>query len=142
MVSWSEWCPIELATTTAPSAPGVYQVRLGETGPIVYVGMAGERNGKGIRGRLRIYRTGKGAVSGLGEAAFNRALAEPQWIRDRLREAEAGRPLTAKEWARAALDHWDLHVCWAATADRDSALKLERSVIRAMHGQPLWNVRR
>lgn len=35
--------------------------------------MTGERKGNGLRGRLAIYASGKGASSGLGEHAFDRA---------------------------------------------------------------------
>jgi hypothetical protein len=44
--------------------PGVYLAREGQDGPIVYVGMAGELRGEGIRGRLNVYSSGKGVVSG------------------------------------------------------------------------------
>lgn len=50
--------------------PGAYMARTGETGPLVYMGMAGERRGRGVRGRLETYQRGKGAVSGLGEACL------------------------------------------------------------------------
>ncbi|GHE88613.1 hypothetical protein GCM10017786_20770 [Amycolatopsis deserti] len=66
-------------------------------GTIVYAGMAGERSGRGIRGRLAVYASGKGAVSGLGEAAFNRALANPVWACARLAALEAGQVQTGKQ---------------------------------------------
>jgi hypothetical protein len=43
--------------------------------------MAAERRGQGIRGRLTVYRRGRAAVSGLGEAAMDRALRDPDWLR-------------------------------------------------------------
>jgi hypothetical protein len=55
--------------------PGVYLARQGDHDDLVYVGMAGERRGQGIKGRLIVYSRGKAAVSGLGEAALDRALA-------------------------------------------------------------------
>jgi hypothetical protein len=87
---WSPWIPMADAVATAPLAPGVYMAREGATGPVVYVGMAGERRGRGLRGRLTVYRRGKGMVSGLGEAAMDRALADPAWLRVRLEEVQSG----------------------------------------------------
>ncbi|GLX50853.1 hypothetical protein Shyhy01_38030 [Streptomyces hygroscopicus subsp. hygroscopicus] len=74
-----------------PQMPGVYLAKRGAAGPLVYVGMAGERQGEGLRGRLRRYTSGKALASGLGEAVFDRALVDPQWRRERLAEAETGR---------------------------------------------------
>lgn len=74
---WSRWIPISEAVQSAPTVPGVYMARLGPAGSVVYVGMAGERRGKGLRGRLGAYVRGKGLVSGLGEAVMDRALADP-----------------------------------------------------------------
>ena len=76
-LQWAPWLLFEEAVRVAPREPGVYVARERPTGQIVYIGMAGERRGQGIRGRLRIYLTGKAAVSGLGEAALDRALADP-----------------------------------------------------------------
>jgi hypothetical protein len=89
-----------------------------------------------------VYASGKGAVSGLGEAAFNRALADPVWVTQRLTELEAGEARRATSWARAAIDRADLRVRWACVADRAAAVVLERRVIATLHGMPLWNVRR
>ena len=108
-------------------------------GPIVYVGMAGERRGKGVRDRLRVYTTGKGLVSGLGEAAMDRAVADGAWLRERLAEVDAGHRERAKLWGRAALERADLHVRWATVADRTAALALERSVLDAVGSEELWN---
>jgi len=76
----------------------VYLAREGLYGPIVYVGMAGERRGQGIRGRLNVYGRGKALVSGLGEAVMDRALANVHWLRERLADVEHGRPARAKAW--------------------------------------------
>lgn len=107
---------------------------------VVYVGSAGERRGQGLRGRLRVYSTGKGLVSGLGEAAFDRALADPEWVRARLREIEDGSPRRAKEWGRLAIERADLEVRWTTAADKKSAEALEERVIAQHEG--LWNRRR
>lgn len=142
LANWSPWFRFADAVAQAPLSPGVYMVRSGSDGPLVYVGMAGERRGRGLRGRLAVYASGKGAVSGLGEAVFNQALMTPTWVCERLAELEAGNPSTAKGWARAALDAADLYVRWACTSDRAAANVLERNVLERLSAVPLWNVRR
>lgn len=138
--AWSPWVPFADSVDAAPRTPGVYLARR-RNGQLVYVGMAGERRGMGIRGRLHVYATGKAAVSGLGEAAFNRALADPEFVRARLAELDACHPAPAQAWARAALNHADLEVCWASTPDRRSALDLEQQVATRARGRGLWNIR-
>lgn len=131
------------ALSSAPRLPGVYLAREGVVGPVVYVGMAGERAGgkrpEGLRGRLSVYLTGKGLASGLGEAILDRALADPAWLRERLAEVEAGEPMRAKAWGQAALARADLHIRWAVTEDKASALDLERRCLDALAGDALWN---
>lgn len=131
--------PFVEATVSAPRLPGVYLARQGTDGGLVYVGMAGERRGQGIRGRLAVYRRGKGAVSGLGEAVLDRALADAQFIQERLDELLAGRPKRAALWAQDAFGWADLHVRWAVTPDRPAAVALERAVLNAAQAMPLWN---
>jgi hypothetical protein len=133
---WSPWHPLVAAVTLAPLQPGVYLARQGFAGPVVYVGMAGERRGQGIRGRLKIYSSGKGLASGLGEAVFDRALADADWLRERLTEVEAETPRRAKDWGKAALAWADVQVCWTTTTGRVSALLLETAVLRALSGRP------
>ena len=70
LADWSSWAPLIESVADAPTAPGVYMARERHSGQVVYVGMAGERSGRGLRGRLRVYLSGKAAVSGLGEAAI------------------------------------------------------------------------
>lgn len=123
---WSPWMSFAEALARAPRDPGVYMAREGRGGPIVYVGMAGERRGQGIRGRLRVYASGKALTSGLGEAVADRAFADPAWLRQRLAEATAGSPRRAIEWGREAFLRADLYVRWATTADKVSASELER----------------
>ena len=139
LAEWSAWVPLAVAREVAPTVPGVYLARRGQDGPIVYVGMAGERRGRGIRGRLNVYSSGKGLVSGLGEAAMDRALADPTWLRERLHEVEQGHPMRAKAWGQAALTRADLHIRWTATGDRSSALALEQAVLRTLADVQLWN---
>jgi hypothetical protein len=92
--SWSAW--VSLSNAEVPRQPGVYLARQGAAGPVVYVGMAGERSGQGLRGRLRRYTSGKALASGLGEAVFDRALADANWLRERLAEVETSRPTGAR----------------------------------------------
>lgn len=131
--------PFAEACTAAPRRPGVYLAREGLDGPIVYVGMAGERRGQGIRGRLNVYRRGKALVSGLGEAVMDRALADTGWLHERLAEVEQGRPMRATAWGQAAIVRANLHVCWAITVDGRSASELERAVLLALESGELWN---
>ncbi len=109
---------------------------------IVYVGMAGERGGAGLRGRLGIYASGKAIASGLGEAIFDRALADAGWLNERVGEVRAGEPKRAKDWGKAALAWADLEVRWATTADKHTAADLERAVMRDLPQENLWNRRR
>lgn len=142
MAVWSEWVPFD-QVGSAPRSPGVYMARLGPDGLVVYVGMAGERTGggspKGIRGRLGVYASGKGMVSGMGEAAADRALADPAWLRERLAEVEDGSPMRATEWARAAMARPGLYVRWTITGDKGTALDLEKRVERLFPAGQLWN---
>jgi hypothetical protein len=89
---WSPWLAFTDALTGAPRLPGVYLFRAPRTGQVVYAGMAGERVGsgrpQGVRGRLSVYRTGKGAVSGFGEAALDRALSDPEWVAGQLQHLQ------------------------------------------------------
>jgi hypothetical protein len=107
LADWSNWVPFS-AVGTAPRVPGVYRVREGAAGPLVYIGLAGPRAGSGVpqglRGRLMVYRSGKALTSGLGEALADRAFADPVWLRQRLEEAEAGCPLRARDWGRATIE--------------------------------------
>ncbi len=109
LAPWSRWVP--LAEAEVPRMPGVYLARWGPAGLLIYAGRAGERRGEGLRGRLRRYTSGKALASGLGEAVFDRALADPEWLRERLAEVESGRPRRATEWGKAALAWADVHVC-------------------------------
>lgn len=101
--------------------------------------MAGERRGQGIKGRLTVYYRGKAAVSGLGEAALDRALADLKWLRQRVAEVEAGHPRRAASWAQDAIHYADLHISWATTVDREAAVALERRALTALASASLWN---
>lgn len=136
LAAWSEWVP--LIGAEVPRLPGVYLARRGQSGPIVYVGMSGERQGEGLRGRIRRYTSGKALASGLGEAVFDRALADLDWVRERLAEVESGQPMRATGWGKAALTWADLHVCWAITADGEAARVLEEQVL-SLESVDWWN---
>jgi hypothetical protein len=118
--------------------------REGVTGPVIYVGHAGERFGgrdrpQGIRGRLSIYLTGKGLASGLGEAVFDRALGDAVFLRERLNEVDRVEPLRAKEWGKRAFACGDLHIRWLVSVDKASAAAIESECLRLLGDAELWN---
>jgi len=51
-LAWSDWVPLNVAVQDATTSPGVYAART--EGQLVYIGMAGERRGQGVRGRLTV----------------------------------------------------------------------------------------
>jgi len=105
--------------------------------------MAGERAGsgrpQGLHGRLSVYWSGKGAVSGFGEAALDRALADPDWVGQQLERLRATGPKRAKEWARDAVLRLNLEASWAVCADKADALYLESRVVAQLRPHDLWN---
>lgn len=133
LAGWSDWAPFPDAVLEAPRGPGVYLFRDADSGVIRYAGMAGERAGsgrpQGLYGRLGVYRSGKGAVSGFGEAALDRALADPAWVASQLESLRSDGPRRAKEWARDAVLRLAPEVCWAVCADRDDACHLEEDQV-------------
>jgi hypothetical protein len=145
LADWSAWTPFLEAVVIAPREPGVYLASLVD-GQVIYVGMAGPRDKrgksapKGIQGRLTRYASGKAIASGLGEAVFDRALADADWLRERVSEVEAGVPRRAADWGRQAFLRADLRICWATTSDDPSARLLEKATTLALkeHGL-LWN---
>ena len=136
-LSWSSWKPLGDAAREATTHPGVYLART--EGHIVYVGMAGERKGRGVRGRLTVYARGRGAVCGLGEAALDRALADESWLTDRLDLLRATGPSRAKDWAAAALSRRPLELCWASANSAEQARAWERRVLDELTDADLWN---
>jgi hypothetical protein len=142
-IFWSEWCRWDEALGLAPREPGVYMARHRASREVVYIGMAGERGGsrgrpQGLRGRLAVYTSGKALASGLGEAVLDRALADPEWLRQQLAELEANGANRAKQWGVAAFVRADLEVRWSVTPDAASARALERDLVAAGGGR-LWN---
>jgi hypothetical protein len=94
LADWSLWLPFVEAPAAASRLPGVYIAK--DSAQLVYVGMAAERRGQGIRGRLTVYRRGRAAVSGLGEAAIVRCatLTGFAHVSKRLRRALTGALVT------------------------------------------------
>lgn len=146
LAEWSAWVPFLQALHSAPRRPGVYLAREGVEGPIVYVGSAGERQGggkpQGIRGRLTRYASGKAIASGLGEAVFDRALADADWLGERMDELLQGKARRAAEWGKLAFVRAHLHVCWTETPDKKSAEALETACEGSFAADALWNRRR
>jgi hypothetical protein len=146
LATWSDWEPFSAGVATVPRQPGVYLFAV--RGQIVYVGMAGERAGrdgqrapKGLRGRLARYASGRAAASGFGEAVLDRALADGDFLKERLRVLEQQGPERVLEWARAALDHVDAWFCYTTCPTATAAVTLERSVeaeLRRLGLEP-WN---
>ncbi|WP_299959121.1 hypothetical protein [uncultured Modestobacter sp.] len=141
---WSSWESLAQAALMAPPRPGVYLGRRGATGELLYVGHAGERvhSQPGLRGRLGVYARGRGAVSGLGEAALDRALADPAFVRQRLHWLETGRAERTKDWARAALSWANVHVCWVERATKAEAAAFEDELLGLLEAHVLWNRKR
>jgi len=77
----------------------------------------------------------------LREAAFDRALADPAWLGERLSEVERGVIRRAKEWGQKAMVRADLHVRWIVAVDKAAALSAERECQRLLAGTGLWNRR-
>lgn len=138
LADWSAWAPLADALPEAPRSPGVYLLMEPAARVVRHAGHAGERAGsgypQGLHGRLRDHLTGQAPVSGLAEAALDRALADPDWVRERL----AGRPQGARRWAAAAVRRLELDVAWAGCPDRDEARWLAGRVVELLRPHGLW----
>lgn len=143
LAEWSPWWPFVTARSAAPREPGVYLLREPDSGVIRCAGMAGERAGggrpQGLHGRLSAYWTGKGAVSGFGEAALDRALGDPEWVEQQLTDLRAHGPKPAKAWAHDAVVRLGLEVSWSVCPDRGDARYLEEQVLQRLRPHGLWN---
>ena len=140
---WSHWRPFAEAIADAPRLPGVYLLREPAVQVIRYVGMAGERLGggraQGLRGRLAVYGSGKGAVSGFGEAALDRALGDSDWVAHQLEHLIQVGPQRAKQWAADAISRLAPEISWATTIDKGSARALEDEVVGILRPHDIWN---
>lgn len=141
LATWSEWEPFAEGARTAPRLPGVYLIRQrGDS--IRYAGIAGERSGNGLRGRLAKYRTGRAATSGFGEHAMADALADPGWVAQRLAHLESCGPERMTVWVQRAVDRLDPELCWAGVGSKGEAERLERAVVVILGPFGLWNHQR
>ena len=143
LAEWSAWAPLLEVLPEAPRLPGVYLLREHDTHRVRHVGMAGERGGgggrpQGLYGRLSVYRTGQGPVSGFGEAALDRALGDPEWLGVRLGDVRAGRVARARDWARDAVVRLAPEVSWSACHERSDARHLEQRVEALLRPFGLW----
>jgi hypothetical protein len=142
LADWSAWAPFPDALPLAPRLPGVYLFRESDTHRIRYVGMAGERAGggraQGLYGRLSAYRAGHEAVSGFGEAALDRAVADPEWVAARLERLRAGHRERARGWARDAVVRLAPDISWAACPERADATHLQSRAEALLRPFGLW----
>lgn len=145
IADWSEWCPFREGAPIAPRRPGVYLCRVGDT--VRYVGLATERDSNGtkaplgIYGRLQKYVSGAAANSGFGRHVLDQALADPEFLQERVKHLQSSGPETVVEWTTLAFDRLDLYVCWAVAESGAEARILEAEVIHRLQST-LWNRRR
>ena len=138
LATWSPWQQFTPEVIRdSPQLPGVYLFQ--QAGRLVYVGRAGERSGKGLRGRLTIYVSGRAPHSGLGNLALGRALQDASWLRERLEEVETGTTLTVQQWSRLAVERADLKISWSTTPTPSESVLRERAVLDALREEELWN---
>jgi hypothetical protein len=142
LADWSVWAPFFEVAKTAPQLPGDYMMRTRSAREVVYVGMAGGRSGRGLKGRLDVYLRGRGAVSGFGEAALDRALSDVEWLSRRLERLANTEGERTKDWAKAAIERADVEIRWCVTPQQISPRALETAVLRALSSEPLWNRQR
>lgn len=142
LASWSDWVPLADAAAGAPREPGVYLFREPATQRIVHAAVAGERSGTGVvpglRGRLAGFRRPAGALGGFGEAALDRALADPAWVEDQLDRLRRDGPRRARDWAVDAVARLAPEVSWAVRSERADAVHLERRVLLVLAPCDLW----
>lgn len=138
LAEWSPWATLAEAVPEAPRRPGVYLLLERSTRVVRHVGHAGERAGsgspQGLYGRLRATIAGHDPVTGFAEAALDRALADPEWVGERL----AAGPARARVWAAAAVRRLELDVSWSTCPDREEARWLESRVVELIRPHGLW----
>ena len=105
--------------------------------------MAGERTGsgrqQGLYGKVSVYRTGKGAVSGFGEAVLARGLADPGWSKPSSTTSAPHGHQRARDWARDAIARLALEVAWATCVEAADARHRENQVVALLRPYGLWN---
>ncbi|MDO9377408.1 MAG: hypothetical protein Q7T56_01065 [Nocardioidaceae bacterium] len=144
LAEWSGWAPFDQALPEVPRDPGVYLFREPHDAVVRYVGSAGERAGgggrpQGLYGRLRVHRTGQAPVSGLGEAALDRALGDVEWLAARLERLRTSGPERVRDWARDAIVRLAPEVSWSAQPSAADARVLEARVLQLLRPFDLWN---
>lgn len=118
----------------------MYLAREGTSGPLAYVGMAGERCGRGYEAGLPYTCPAKLSPPASERPCSTGPSPTRTWLKARLDEANAGQVRRAKEWGQLAFERADLHVCWATAADRAGAVSLERRCLVAHHPvEPAYN---
>lgn len=70
---------------------------------------------------------------------MDRALRDPDWLRARLEQVEAGVEMRTRDWATAALDRAELQIRWATMPTGEAARELEHDVLVALADVELWN---
>jgi hypothetical protein len=141
--NWSGWAPFAAVGGNAPTTPGVYLFRTSPKHRVIYVGVAGPRDGNGtkdptgLRGRFAIYRGGR--VTGFGQAIFDTALADREFLMARLAELDAGTPRRGVDWVRAAYEHYRPEVRWVSVEDKQQAIALENRIVHLLKPYDLLN---
>jgi hypothetical protein len=145
MAAWTPWMPLANAISdTRAQQPGAYMVRLEDErrtrlgAPVRYYVRAAKTS---VAGRLLRYDGG--VVTGLIRHALDAAIADPDWLEVRLKEARAGRPQRIEQWGQMALIRAKPEVRFATCGSAQEALHLEDRVKTALEaaGQ-LWNPQR
>jgi hypothetical protein len=141
--NWSDWAPFSAVGANAPTTPGVYLFRTSPEHRVIYVGIAGPRDGNGtkdptgLRGRFAIYRGGR--VTGFGQAIFDTALADREFLMARLAELDAGTRRRSVDWVRAAYEHYRPEVRWVSVEDKQQAIALENRIVTFLKPYDLLN---
>lgn len=144
LARWTPWVDFESGAKVIDRLPGVYMMRTGD-GRIVYTGMAGERAGTsgrrpmGMFGRLSRYTSGKAAASGFGEAALDRALADPRFVEHQLIALREEGPRRVTRWSQDAIAWFSVELRWTVCEDARSARRLEEHVVSVLRGHGVWN---
>jgi len=136
LASWTAWLPLDVVRAeVSPRRPGVYVARYADTGHIFYVGEAHQR---GVRERLDEYRLGND-LNGLGAVLADLALADAEFVRERLADIESGNPRTAVQWMKLAMERRNIQFSVSETEDGPSAQLLESRVLDAIPNEHLLN---
>lgn len=86
-----------------------------------------------------VYWSGKGAASGSGEAALDRALADPDWVKQQLKRLRTPGPSRRRSEFATPCSRLNLEASWAVCADKTDALYLESRAEVLLRPNGLWN---